>query len=175
MPRYPSTDWTTSRIVGTVFAGLVPFIIVAGSLWLRMPRAWMRNGQCCSPDWLLWGLLFVLSLIWVLLGISLPIALEGVDPGWYALPLVNLVVALLPFVFFPLETSSVTIIASLVLSVAVLLQYAIGQHSWVASICTVPYILLLVCSLWLSWRRCGRKVDILTHGNRCTVLENTSC
>ncbi len=154
MPSQPSSVWTGSRIASTIFAGVVPMFLVLAFVWLRMPREWMRSSGAARPDFLFWSSLFMLSIIWGLLGVSLPIALEGVDAPWWILPLINLVVSLLPFFPIPLETSVRGILVSLLLGVATIVQYAVFQRTWLAAVCSSPYILWCLGCLFIAWRCC---------------------
>ncbi len=154
MSQYPNTEWTGGRIATAVVAGVVPLIIVFGSVYLRLPRQWMRCDKSdCSvtPNWILWGGLFILSLIWVLLGISIPIALDGVAPQWWILPMFNFIIALLPFVF-PIAEGFVGTFMCLLLSIGTLVQYAAAQRSWLATLCVIPYVLWCLHAFWFLIR-----------------------
>ena len=96
-------------------------------------------------------MILLLAFIWGMLGAAIPIGLDGVSNSWWVLPLINIILAMIPFLLpYPL-----TIIGSLfafLLALGTVLQYSIGQHSWVAAVMSSPYLLWTIIMIILVFR-----------------------
>lgn len=165
--------WPTEKLVSTIIAGVIPFIIVVAFVWFRLPRLWMSGGGGPRPNMTSWFFLLLLSFIWLLLGISVPIALYGVDPAWWTIPMINLVFSLLPFFFISLQMSIPATMTALAFAILTIAQYSACQKSWVAAVCSAPYLLWCLASLWTLWCKCSR--NFLDEGKLSSIRVNETC